>query len=262
MMRETSSFGAVRSLAAEDPALPYLFVEHSIAAGHTTPYVRPAEHRSYVLVGGVLEIDVVQESERVRTMTVGRLSGWHAPAGSVFRLRAVDGAATVVEAAARAGTAPEAVELPAPAGTPPVEAVSGYTVDKPWGHEVWYTENLDDPGYALKQIHMTAGHQSSLQSHREKAETNYVVDGTATVLNGLAAPDDLTAVIDVDRIPLNAHEPGTGWSSAPGILHRVIARADYTSIEVSTPQLDDVIRWQDDTGRGHGRIDTEHLGAR
>ena len=53
---------------------------------------------------------------------------------------------------------------------------------------------------------------------------------------------------------------GSGWSSPPGELHRVIARRDYTAIEVSTPELDDVIRWQDDTGRGHGRIESEHAG--
>ena len=261
-MHQASSFGVVRSLVAADPALPYLFAEHSIPAGHTTPYVRPAEHHSYILVRGTLELDIVEERERVRTVSVDRLSGWHAAAGSVFRLRATHGEATVIEAGARDGAAPEPTELPAPAGTPPVETVSAYTVDKPWGHEVWYTENLRDPGYALKQIHMTAGHQSSLQSHREKSETNYVVDGMATVLNGLPAPEDLTAVIDVDRVPVRVHQPGTGWSSAPGILHRVIAQADYTSIEISTPQLDDVIRWQDDTGRGHGRIDAEHLEAR
>ena len=50
-------------------------------------------------------------------------------------------------------------------------------------------------------------------------------------------------------------------NAPPGELHRVIARCDYTAIEVSTPELDDVIRWQDDTGRGHGRIESEHTGT-
>lgn len=46
------------------------------------------------------------------------------------------------------------------------------------------------------------------------------------------------------------------------MLHRVIAESDYTSVEVSTPELDDVIRWADDTNRGNGRIEVEHVGAR
>ena len=38
----------------------------------------------------------------------------------------------------------------------------------------------------------------------------------------------------------------------------MIAEKDYTAIEVSTPELDDVIRWQDDSNRNHGRIEKEH----
>ena len=41
----------------------------------------------------------------------------------------------------------------------------------------------------------------------------------------------------------------------------IIASEDYTAIEVSTPELDDVIRWQDDTDRGSGRLDHEHNGG-
>jgi hypothetical protein len=139
--------------------------------------------------------------------------------------------------------------------------LSDYTVSKPWGHEVWYTGNEGRVPYALKQIHMTAGKRSSLQSHEFKAETNYVVDGNVTVLNGALAPADGRAV-DAAAIPRQTHGPRTRWTSTPGILHRVIAETDYTSIEVSTPELDDVIRWEDDTARGDGRIAAEHGGRR
>ena len=44
--------------------------------------------------------------------------------------------------------------------------LSDYKVDKPWGFENWYTDNLDNPSYALKRIHMEKGFQSSLQSHQ------------------------------------------------------------------------------------------------
>jgi mannose-6-phosphate isomerase-like protein (cupin superfamily) len=140
--------------------------------------------------------------------------------------------------------------------------LSDYTVNKPWGCEIWYTRNIPDVPYALKRIQMTAGHRSSLQSHRHKMETNYVIEGEATVLSGATAPEDLSAVIDVGELRTTLHRPRSGWTSPPGELHRVIAQTDYTSIEVSTPELDDVIRWQDDTDRGQGRIDSEHAKAR
>ena len=78
-----------------------------------------------------------------------------------------------------------------------------------------------------------------------------------TVLNGTLAPADGGAV-DAAAIPRQTHGPRTGWTSSPGMLHRVIAETDYTSIEVSTPELDDVVRWEDDTARGNGRIAAEH----
>jgi hypothetical protein len=44
----------------------------------------------------------------------------------------------------------------------------------------------------------------------------------------------------------------------PGYVHRVIATTDLEFIESSTTELDDVIRLQDDNGRTHGRINSEH----
>jgi quercetin dioxygenase-like cupin family protein len=236
---------------------PYLFVEHSIEPQAVTPFwCHDSDLRTLLVTNGRAEVDVPAEGGGVMATAYGYLEGWHAAAGLVYRLRAVGGPAVVLEAGtARAATREVAQpELPGPAPAP----VSGYKVTKPWGYEIWYTENLADPPYALKLIHMNAGHQSSLQSHRYKAETNYVIEGEATALNGVAAPDDLETLIDPAALPLSVHGPRSGWSSAPRTLHRVIAHADYTSVEVSTPELDDVVRWRDDTGRGHGRIDAEH----
>ena len=42
------------------------------------------------------------------------------------------------------------------------------------------------------------------------------------------------------------------------MIHRVISVVDYLAYEVSTPELDDVIRLADDSGRKSGRIDKEH----
>ena len=105
---------------------------------------------------------------------------------------------------------------------------------------------------------MKAGNFSSLQSHEVKLETNYVIDGEATVLGGVKAPADINATIDLNTLSSKNYPVGTGWSVDHRELHRVIANSNYVAIEVSTPELDDVIRWQDKTNRSHGRIEAEH----
>ena len=54
------------------------------------------------------------------------------------------------------------------------------------------------------------------------------------------------------------YESGSGWVVPVGRKHRVIAVTDYTALEVSTPHLNDVIRFEDDTNRESGKIDAEH----
>jgi mannose-6-phosphate isomerase-like protein (cupin superfamily) len=232
----------------------YEFVEHALdgAAAYRS---HPRDYRSFLVLRGVAELEHAQGSRRY-----GAGEGWHAPPGAVYRMASIGTEpALVIEAGSARGDTAQAD--PEQATSFSYLELSRYTVDKPWGYEVWYTHNLTEPGYALKRIHMTAGHQSSLQSHRYKAETNYVIEGEATVLAGLTAPDHTGQAIDTGLLTTTVHRPGDGWSSPSGELHRVIARRDYTAIEVSTPELDDVIRWQDDTARGHGRIESEHAGS-
>ena len=124
-------------------------------------------------------------------------------------------------------------------------SVSNYRVDKPWGHEQWLEIN---EFYAYKLIHMKAGSQSSLQLHQNKYETNYVISGSAKVL--LENQDGVLEEFNF--------QAGDGWSVPLKRKHRVIAITDYTSLEVSTPHLDDVIRFNDDTNRPSGKINTEH----
>jgi quercetin dioxygenase-like cupin family protein len=249
-----TTYGQTRDLVEQEPPWPYLFVQHTLRPRQGTPWRSHAtDQRSFVVIAGRARLDTAGTAD-----TRGPLDGWHVPPGAVYRItNAGDEPLVVLEAGTADG---ETSERPGPGpGTGArVTPLADYTVRKPWGHEVWYTSNLDGVRYAVKQIHMTAGHQSSLQSHQYKAETNYVVDGEAIVLNGLLAPEDPATVIDPATLPRVWRGPRTGWTSAPRVLHRVIARTDYTSIEVSTPELDDVIRWQDDTGRGSGRIDAEH----
>jgi mannose-6-phosphate isomerase-like protein (cupin superfamily) len=139
------------------------------------------------------------------------------------------------------------------------EKLSTYHVDKPWGWEKWYTKNIEERGeYALKMIYMNEGNQSSLQSHKEKSETNYVIYGEANVIYGLEAPKDRTSVITLDKLKEKIYHPFEGWSNKVNELHRVIAKKTYKAIEVSTTELDDVIRWQDDALRPDGKITEEH----
>jgi quercetin dioxygenase-like cupin family protein len=128
---------------------------------------------------------------------------------------------------------------------PDALSVSTYRVEKPWGYEIWLELN---EFYAYKLIHMTKGNRCSLQSHEFKFETNYVIEGEAEVLL-----EDENGVLQS-----KIYGVGTGWSVPLGKKHRVIAKTDYTAIEVSTPHLNDVIRYQDDSNRESGKINKEH----
>ena len=123
--------------------------------------------------------------------------------------------------------------------------VSGYTVRKPWGHEIWLELNEH---YCYKLIYMKKGNKSSLQMHEKKIETNYVIEGEAEVL--LERPDG--------TMESRVYGPGTGWSVPLKTKHRVLARTDYRALEVSTAHLNDCVRYADDTNRTSGKIEGEH----
>ena len=125
--------------------------------------------------------------------------------------------------------------------------ISSYRVDKPWGHELWLELNEH---YAYKLIHMKAGTQSSLQWHDKKVETNYVIEGEAEVL---LQNDDGT-------MESRIYKAGQGWCVPLKTKHRVIAKTDYTALETSTAHLNDCIRFEDDSARGSGKIESEHEG--
>ena len=50
-------------------------------------------------------------------------------------------------------------------------------VNKPWGHELWIADGESTP-YALKRIFFKEGNRTSLQVHKFKFETNYVLSGS------------------------------------------------------------------------------------
>lgn len=104
--------------------------------------------------------------------------------------------------------------------------------DKPWGYEELLSSN---ESYAMKKLVIKEGHRLSLQLHLHKRETWYIASGEGAATLGTTMfnlkPD---RVVDIPA----------------GTQHRVFAgKGDMVIIETSTPQLDDVVRIQDDYGR-------------
>ena len=110
------------------------------------------------------------------------------------------------------------------------------TIDKPWGHErIWAKTER----YVGKILHIRAGEALSLQYHRVKYETIMLLRGR------------LQLVYFADGEPprsrdLVVNEP---FHIAPGLRHRMIAIEDTEVLEVSTPEIDDVVRLEDRYGR-------------
>jgi len=110
-------------------------------------------------------------------------------------------------------------------------------VEKPWGWELIWAHA---EAYVGKILFVRAGHSLSLQFHREKDEAWYVQGGRAKLELG----DSGDAVLNTEVIAA-----GACFRFRPGTVHRVTALEDTTIIEVSTPQLDDVVRLEDAYGR-------------
>lgn len=107
---------------------------------------------------------------------------------------------------------------------------------KPWGSEELLAST---DRYALKLIRVQKGSRPSLQFHRRKSESLFLLSGKLGVEMG-ESRDELTA----DEIL-----PGGCLDVPRGRVHRVTALEDSVIIEVSTPELDDVVRIEDDYGR-------------
>ena len=109
-------------------------------------------------------------------------------------------------------------------------------VEKPWGRELWIAHT---DRYALKLIEIKKDTRSSLQYHVRKHEHIFIDRGTLQ----LEWEND-TGVIET--LVLKA---GDVVENKPGRKHRATALEDVRLIEVSTPELDDVVRVEDDYGR-------------
>jgi len=109
-------------------------------------------------------------------------------------------------------------------------------VDKPWGWELVWAET---DSYAGKLLFVRAGESLSLQYHEVKDESWLVREGSATLELGDVGGD-------LDSIEI---APGDTFRFRPGTVHRLSALEDTLVVEVSTPQLDDVVRLDDAYGR-------------
>jgi len=105
-------------------------------------------------------------------------------------------------------------------------------VEKPWGHElIW----VHTDRYAGKILHINAGEALSYQYHESKTETVYVLRGTL-----------ILHVSEDDNPPrVETLVQGQAFHITPGLRHRFEAHEDVELIEVSTPELGDVVRLSD-----------------
>ncbi len=109
-------------------------------------------------------------------------------------------------------------------------------VEKPWGYELIWAHTKK---YVGKILHVNAGKRLSLQYHNHKDETLYVQQGRIELMLG---QDEGT----MERVELG---PGECRHIPPNTRHRLTALTDVDIFEVSTTELDDVVRLEDDYGR-------------
>jgi mannose-6-phosphate isomerase len=109
-------------------------------------------------------------------------------------------------------------------------------VAKPWGYELRWA--ITDR-YAGKILHIAKGEALSLQYHERKDEYQYLLRGAIDIEIG-GSDGELTT-----------HRMGAGDTLhiTPGTRHRLTAVEDTDIVEVSTPEIDDVVRLEDRYGR-------------
>ena len=108
-------------------------------------------------------------------------------------------------------------------------------IEKPWGYELHWART---DRYVGKVLHVKAGHALSLQYHNQKDETIYLYAGRM--------------LFEIERdgaLQRQEMRPGEAVHITPRTVHRMTAIEDCDVLEVSTPELDDVVRVEDRYGR-------------
>jgi quercetin dioxygenase-like cupin family protein len=116
---------------------------------------------------------------------------------------------------------------------------------KPWGEEIWFAHT---DKYAGKILKVKQGHRYSLQYHEKKQETQYIYSGKVKFSYGT----------DQSNLQVKILNAGDKIDVAPYTIHRLEALEDSEIFEVSTPELDDVVKIDDDYGRS-GKGNNEEL---
>jgi mannose-6-phosphate isomerase-like protein (cupin superfamily) len=109
-------------------------------------------------------------------------------------------------------------------------------IKKPWGSEELISYNKN---YVLKKLFMKKGHRCSLQYHKKKHETIYVLSGTLKILIGKKK----------DNLKKKILKKNQSIIIKPFTIHRMEGVANSIYLEASTSQLSDVVRLSDDYGR-------------
>lgn len=109
-------------------------------------------------------------------------------------------------------------------------------IDKPWGKEEWLELNEK---YCYKKIYLNKGKRTSFQYHEKKLETSYVLSGKIEVW----------LENETGKIEKRIKSPGDYFTIQPPKKHRVVALEDAVYLEVSTPEVEDVVRIEDDFAR-------------
>ncbi len=122
--------------------------------------------------------------------------------------------------------------LPARSGRVPITRVS-----KPWGYETIWAHS---ERYTGKIIHINAGHELSVQYHNKKDETVYLLSGQ--IIYRVQRNGD--EVLDDVRLQV-----GESFRVIPGTIHQMVAVTDCEVLEVSTPEVNDIVRLSDKYGR-------------
>lgn len=121
--------------------------------------------------------------------------------------------------------------------SPPGQFISrtGETINKPWGWEYIIEHNEN---YTMKILHINESHRMSLQYHKEKTETVYVLSGN--LVNWTSEDNDI----------FDVYMAGSSVHINAGSVHRFGSYGgECEIIECSRSMLDDIVRLSDDYKR-------------
>lgn len=112
---------------------------------------------------------------------------------------------------------------------------------KPWGREIWFAWTSQ---YAGKILEIKKGHRFSLQYHEKKWESQYVISGKVKFTYGTHS-----AGIRHKKLRTKILKKGDKVDIPARMIHRAQALTKTVLFEVSSPELDDVVKLEDDYGR-------------